>query len=249
MHGPAKSRFFAYMATAILFLVVIAFSKSFYFRAYSTVVDRVGMRDLLPHLVVHGWVLTTWYVTFCLQSWLIVSRRLAVHRALGVFGLCVATAVVWSGWLTTLRVIPRDLEAGRPAASTAGIVVTNSVALVTFVSLIAIAVYLRRRGDFHKRLMLLASMVIMQPAFAGARTGTRLVGDFASQFLPASVTDYLFEIMLVVAIGAMAVHDRRSMRKVHPATKRGGLATILALAVAIVVRNSPAGIDYVGWLS
>lgn len=246
---PPRPRFFAYMATVILLLVIVAFLRSFYFREFSTVVDRVGMRELLPHLVVHGWVLTTWYVVLCTQSWLVVYRRLAIHRALGFFGLIVALGVVWSGWLTTLRVIPRNLEAGRPLSATASIVVSNTVALVMFVSLIVCAIYLRRRGDFHKRLMLLASMVIMQPVFAGAVTGTRLVGGFFGLFLPRAVTPYLFEVAMLIAIAAMVIHDRGTFRAIHPATKWGGVATLIALAVSVAIRTTPAGAMYVQWLS
>ena len=245
----SSDRFFAYMATIMLLLVFVAFSRSFYFREYSTVTDRLGLRELVPHLVVHGWVLSAWYVVFCVQSWLGSYRRLDIHRLLGMWGAAIAVAVVLSGGLTTIRMIDRNLQAGRELSSSVGIVASNFMALVLFSVLVAVAIYLRRRGAVHKRLMLLASMAIMSPAFAGARGGNRVIGAFFGQFLPQPVGVHLGEVALAFGLAALIAHDVFQYRKVLNATTWGVAATVASVLVAVWIENSEVGLTIVRWLA
>lgn len=238
-------RFFAYISTIMLLLVFVAFFRSFYFREFSTVVDRLGQRELPLYLVAHGWILTAWYSLFCIQAWLGAKRKVRTHRKLGIAGLAVAAAVVLSGALTTIRVVPRDFAAGRAVEGTAGIVIGNFLALAVFVSFVAIAVYLRRRPEIHKRLMLFASMIIIGPAFAGSGSGNRLVGGFFAKISPPVVADFLYIYALALGIVAVVGFDLYSRRRVHKATAWGGAVSFLSILVALVMQSSTFGIQLV----
>jgi hypothetical protein len=238
-------RFFAYISTIMLLLVFVAFFKSFYFREYSTVVDRLGQRELPLYLIAHGWILTAWYSILCIQAWLGAKRKLQTHRKLGIAGLGVAAAVVLSGALTTIRVVPRDFAAGRAIEGTAGIVIGNFVALAVFVSFVAIAVFLRRRPDIHKRLMLFASMIIMGPAFAGSWSGNRLVGGFFGKISPPVVADFLYIYALALGIVAVIGFDLYSRRRVHKATGWGAAVSVAAIVLALAIQSSTPGLQFV----
>lgn len=240
-----RPRFFAYMATIMLLLVFLAFFKSFYFREFSTVTDRLGQRQLPPYLIIHGCILTGWYTLFCLQAWLGAQRKLRIHRRLGVAGVGVAVAVVVSGAITTIRVVPRDFEAGRAIEGTAGIVIGNFIALAVFVLLIAIAIYMRRHADVHKRFMLFASMIIMGPAFAGAATGNRLIGGFVATIAPPEIAGRLHIYALGIGIVAVIAFDILSRRRLHPATAWGAAVSVLAISLALVIQRSAPGLEFV----
>jgi len=75
-----------YTAAALLAIVVvfIGFSRTYYLKAWF----GAPALPLLTH--VHGAVMTTWFVLFVVQTWLVSTRRVSLHRKLGTFGAVVA---------------------------------------------------------------------------------------------------------------------------------------------------------------
>jgi len=64
------------------------------------------------YLYLHGIVLTSWFVWFTMQTFLIQSRRTALHRRLGVAGAVLAVAVPFAGLLATSQVVGRVVASG-----------------------------------------------------------------------------------------------------------------------------------------
>src|SRR5262249_36052132 len=86
--------FFSTMAAAMVLVVVIGFSRTYYFRA----VSNVG-GELPTLLQVHGAVFTSWILLFLAQTLLVASGRTDLHRRLGVVGAFLAAAVLAVGTL------------------------------------------------------------------------------------------------------------------------------------------------------
>jgi hypothetical protein len=99
-------------------------------------------------------------------------------------------------------------------------------ALLLFAGFVAAALVLRRRPDYHRRLMLLATVSIIPPAIA------RLPWvDFRA---PLAVG---LSLSFVVA---GAIHDLRVRGRVHPAYVWGGLALVASAPLRFLLGQSNA---------
>lgn len=242
-----RSRFFAYAASVILVVVFIGFSRTFYFRPLSGVRDMLGQRPPLP-VMLHGALLSIWFLLFCLQAWLVALRRIDIHRRLGIWGVLVAALVAISSAVVTYQFVPRALEAGRPRALIAAILVSNTLSLAMFAALVAVAVHLRRNPEVHKRLMLCASLAILAPAFAaGNIPGDRPLGPFLRALLPDGPMTTPFMVSTVVAVLALAIHDYVNDRRINVATALGGTALIAKQTIVQAVGQSVHALWLVRW--
>jgi hypothetical protein len=216
------------MAGLLLAIVLIGFSRTFYLRWLLEVPDR----PLNSSLVVHGVVLTTWFILLYIQTLLIGRGDTRLHRRFGWFGAVVAAAVIGVAIIVTLGL------ASRPQAS-AQIVIVDFASLIIFATLVSIAVALRRRSSAHKRLMLLASIAIIGPALAAPRW--RMVLDDAGL---AGLAPWL-RLSLLVLLAAMFVNDWMSLRRIHAATLYGVVFILLTVGGAIYLANTDLGRSWV----
>src|SRR5262245_61651804 len=157
-----RSGFFVYMSLGFLAVALIGFSTTFFIPlARGTFVAP-------PVIYVHGTLLFAWLIFFIAQASLIRVRSVLMHRRLGWFGALLGVAIVISGVAVALYVTRRGLAAGRGdivLREFLGLLVT----LLTFGSLVAAAVVLRRNSASHKRLLLLATIYILAPAWVRFR--------------------------------------------------------------------------------
>jgi len=206
-----RGRFYLGSAAVLLLVVLVGFSKTFYLRG------AFGAPELKWSVFVHGLILTSWFLMFFLQAALVAGRRTALHRSLGWAGAAVGLAVIVSGGLATPYRMAELAAQGRLEAlmATAPIIVwSNTASIVAFAILLAAAIALRRRPDTHKRLMLLASISIIQPAFARIFRW------------PVFEAPGIEGVMLAVAasfvmVGALILYDLLSRKTLHPATLAG----------------------------
>jgi hypothetical protein len=111
---------------------------------------------------IHAAVYVSWLVLLTVQTVLIDRGRVALHRRLGMFGAGLATLVVVMGLVVTYVVENRML--GTPRADPA-FISTLLVDVLNFATLAAAALMLRGDAAAHKRLMLLATMSLLQAGF------------------------------------------------------------------------------------
>jgi hypothetical protein len=172
-----RSGFFTIIAGALLLLVVAGFVPTLYLRPLFVV------PPIPAYLYAHGIILTSWFVWFLGQSLLIRAGRVRRHRQFGTLGAMFGVVVVVGSLMASLgfasRVASRGIDFGADA-SVLGIGVTgltvaafisyvvwgNIGSLLSFATFLVAAVVLRHRPQAHKRLMLLASISIIGPAFA-----------------------------------------------------------------------------------
>jgi hypothetical protein len=234
-----RSRFFLVMALVLFVPVAIGFGPTFFLRPWSGAKDYVG-GPFPVHLIVHGSVLSAWYLLFIVQTTLAAAHRLDLHRRLGMIGVGVAVAVVIASIVTLVKFVPRAVSAGIPREALVAVEFGDLAALVLFMSLVAGGVYLRRNAAAHKRLMVLASSSIVGPAFAT----TRPVGRMLEPWLPAS--GLVFTIACFLAV---VVYDVVTRKRVHPATLFAvGLYIGLAVVVGFVAFSTNLGTALVEWL-
>jgi hypothetical protein len=108
------------LSIVILTVVATAFAPTFYLRTTLSRTDTLlGNSGIPAHLIVHGTILTAWFVLSVVQTWLIASRHTRLHTRLGVVGVVTAVAVVASGAYTVAPFVPRLIGAIRATGRTA----------------------------------------------------------------------------------------------------------------------------------
>lgn len=213
--GNNDRAFYGTMAIAMTAVVVAGFGPTFYFRPFvDAPVTLSGTTTLSPLTVVHGLVFTAWVVLFPLQTTLIASRRVALHRRLGIGGAVLASLMVVIGVRTAIAAAARG--SAPPGMDPLAFLIVPIVDMVAFAGFVTAAIWLRGRKDAHKRLMLLAYASIITAATG--RLGTALgTGPLVALGLPLTF------------VLAGAIYDVVSRGRVHPAYVWGG--ALLALSV------------------
>jgi uncharacterized membrane protein YozB (DUF420 family) len=214
----AERRFFGAAALIAALIAFVGFAPTYYLKG------AFGAPELRALVHVHGLVMTLWVLLFFAQVSLVALRRVALHRRLGMAGAVLAAIVVIVGIATAIDSARRGVSPGPPPLVFLAIPI--GVALV-FGVFVGAAVLLRRRSDWHKRLMLLASIAILTPAIARLPIEAVHAGGIVLFF---ALTDLL-------AI-ACAAYDAARNRRLHPAFGWGTLGLILAQVGMLVLAGS-----------
>lgn len=227
----AERRFFLGMAIAMAALTFIGFAPTYYLGSVLGGVTTRGVPAELaftPAIHVHGAFATAWMVLLVVQTSLVSAGRRDLHRALGVaavpVGLGIAVTSLWVAFAAARA-------GGAPPGWTAPqFLLIQFGTLGGFLVLGALGLAWRRWPDFHKRLMILATISMLLPA--AGRT-TRLLD------LPAKGT--IAGMLLVdVFLLALVAYDLRSRGRLHPATLWGGGAVLLAQPLRYLLAKTPA---------
>lgn len=212
--------YFPVITTLILVLSIGAFSDNLF-----TDVGQPSNRD--PKMVVHGVFGLAWAALFATQAWLVNVRRVSLHRRLGQAGFVVAIGLA----ATTLYLF---YDKFRGWAAMSPEVLANRLLLPVFVVCVALAYVRRTRPDWHKRLLLVGTMALLEPVLA------RLYDPLFGWAIPAGIDraldqalflTYLFSAWAVI-VGSLWLHDRAVMRRVHPVTLGGAGAILLINCIA-----------------
>jgi hypothetical protein len=208
-------------------------------------VDRFGP-SLPPYLVVHGLVLTLWFVFFVAQTLFVSTGRTVTHRKIGVAGGVLAFAVVASSLVTMHHLVPRVAASGGDPYDmrVVGVVVSDFGVLIVFSALTAAAIYFRRRPATHKQLMLLASVMLIGPALATGRP----VGRVMLQLLPPDVMRPSV-VFIALSVVAMAWYDLVTTKRIQPATMLGTVLIVAAIAITNITVLGGSGAAFARWFA
>jgi hypothetical protein len=219
--------FYVWMAGACVLIAFVGFAPTYWLQlAPGTFVGS-------PLLHVHGLLFSAWPLYLLLQTVLVARGRVVRHRAWGLLGVSIATAMVFVGFAVANDVLAVRLAAGYGDRARAfHIASTSSITL--FGILVVAAIVNVSRPEVHKRLMLLATISMLPPAIArlffavsvgigpGVRPGIGPPRTVESILAPTLIADAL--------ILAGVIYDMRTRGRVHPAYLIGG-AIILAVQV------------------
>ncbi len=172
----------------------------------------------------HGASALGWIFLLIAQSMLVRLCRTPLHRQLGQLALPLALLVWASGIATAVWAAKRDLpEQGTAATSSlAGTVIGLSL----YMLLVIAAVATRGKPDWHKRLVMLATIQVLWPAFFRLR-----------HLLPAVPNPDIW-LALVLAYSPIlvaALRDQWVNGKIHPVWLFVGPAVILEQSVEFIL--------------
>jgi hypothetical protein len=154
----AEGSFYLGMALAVAFVVAYGFGRT------------VNARLLHPRsprpwiLYAHVALFTTWVLLFIMQAALVRFRRVDWHRRLGLAGVVVGGLMPPVG-IATAIVTTRLNRAGSNTGGEAFLIV-SFFDMLAFAVMFGLAIYWRRRPEYHRRLMLIASCGLAVAAFA-----------------------------------------------------------------------------------
>jgi hypothetical protein len=225
--ADTERRFYTGMAVASAITVFAGFAPTFYLETY------FDAPPLHPIIVAHGLAFSAWIVLLLVQTALIAGKRADLHRKHGVVGAGLAVAMVLLGVAAATWSIRANHTP--PGIDPRSFLALPFFGITLFGGFVATGIALRRRTETHKRLMLLATIAILDAAIA------RLPGIVA---LGLPVAYGLQDLFLV----ACALYDFATRRRVHPATIWGGLVILVSEPLRLAVSQTPLWLAFGDWL-
>ncbi len=236
-----RSLFFQFMAILLLLFVVMGYARTLFLRAWYPV-------PLLPAYVeVHGLAMVSWYVLLVIQTSLIATCRIDLHRRLGVLCAVLAAFVVaadlnlvlhYPGHYTRSAQLATDGLPQPPLETAIGFFWGDLVGVIVFAALVGVALWLRRRNfETHKRLMLLAAIDLIGPSLGRFADIPRLWNNVSpSQGLLTFCTVALMGLPWIVVL-----HDLITPRRVYLSSVLGALSCLgAAIVVPAILAGTPA---------
>lgn len=219
----SRSKFFLHMTCLFLVIAITGFSTTFFIPLAR------GTFRAPPVIHVHAALVFGWLLFLIWQASLIHRHKVAVHRRAGVAGALLCVAIVVSGVLVGLHATRRDLAAGGDDF-VLGQFVNILIEMLLFGALVGAALLLRRDRESHKRLILLATISALAPAWLRLR---HLFPAVPSPFVTFSL---LADSLVLVAIA----RDWITLRRVHPVYLwAGGGMIVVHLIELMAIRSEP----------
>lgn len=183
---------------ALLITAAVAFGFSHTVR--HNLIDAHPPRPWILYL--HGAVFSGWLAFFILQSTLVRVRRVRVHRTIGWFGLVLGAAIPVLGLATVFRMVRFNTRVLHEAGA-APFMSIQFNDLICFAVPFVLAILWRKRPEFHRRLILVATCAVASAGVARIPQG----------ILPRAGSAYVgVDLLIVLGIA----HDLLATRRVHP---------------------------------
>jgi hypothetical protein len=221
---------FAMSATAFL-----GFAPTFWIPLAQGIPERIVV------LTIHAALFFGWTLLLIYQTWLVASGNVARHRDVGLIGVSLATAMAIFGTLAAINAAQRAIAANFADAGVAFMIVPLTD-MLSFVLLVIAAMVNVHRSDWHKRLMISATAVLLGAPIARPFMAYIVMGGHMPPFegnvgfagLPGSPPPVIGVLPPTLVgdlfIVAGMIYDWRTRGKVHPAYLwAGGLALALQL--------------------
>ncbi len=232
------------MAAVFVIIAIAGFLQTYWIPLFRGTFDRH------PIVQVHAVLFYGWTLWFLLQTSLAAGGRLDLHRATGVAGVALATAMCLVGLAAAVNSLRIGIAAGFGDAVTRfSVVPVTGVAM--FAVLLTIALLNVARPEVHKRLLLVATASLLQagvgrlflPFLAppGARPGVGQPPPVFITILPGLVVDLL--------IVAGMIYDRKTRGKVHPVYWIAGAAVLAVQVLRVPLSETSAWVSVMNCLA
>ena len=161
----------------------------------------------------HGAFSFAWIVLFFMQTVAVKSLNFKLHQRMGVAALAAAVGIVLTLLPVGLFQVRKEIALGygeSAISAIVGIVTTG----IMFSILVALGFRYRRKPKVHKRLMLLATIIILWPAWF----------RFRHYFPSVPRPDIWFAVVLADSLILVSwIADKIRYGRIHPVLLYGGL--------------------------
>jgi hypothetical protein len=185
-------------------------------------------RQIVPLVVVHGLAMFSWIVLFLVQSVFILKGNPRLHMRIGVGGAVLAGVMVPLGSVSAILSARYNPELYQYFGGPRFFLATMLGEMLSFGTLVSVAVIYRRRPEIHRPMMLLASLMII----SGSLGRCPYIGEFA--LMPP-----LYVLGPALALGALLLVLQLGMtRALNRWYAFGYGAMVLASCLFIVIGHS-----------
>jgi len=224
--------FFIFIAIIGLLAVLIGFGKTF----IVPTVEGTFNEPVIVHI--HGAFAFSWILLFLIQTLLIHYHKYNIHQYLGILGIFIAAGVMITMIPVGKFVVDRDLSQGLGEFSYSSLLGVITSGLLFFL-LVLMGILKRNDSATHKRLMLLATIVVLWPAWF----------RFRHYFPTVPRPDIWFALVLADSLIIIAwIWDKVRNGKIHPVLLYIGLFIILEQSFEVIAFDSPTWRSVAKWL-
>ena len=198
------------------------------------VLDQVRTHSFnYPFLThVHALVFTGWLVLLTVQTALIRSHNIQLHRRLGLAAAFMVPLIVALGMTAVVSMFRRSF-----APDFLPLSLSMRIAdIVSFGGAAAAGLALRKNPPAHKRLMLLATFCLAAAGF-GRWWGDWMLARLGTGFLGRWSFDYPGVVMLILLLAGYDLATRRHFNRPYTIA---AAAVIVIQLVGVFVRDLPA---------
>jgi uncharacterized membrane protein YiaA len=227
-------RFYLAMAWAGALIAAVGFSRRYFWPLAAGTFHAPS----IVHL--HGIITFTWVAFVIVQATLVASNRTAMHRSLGMAGIALGTLLVFTASEVAVLLLARELKEGGPSPREFVATLLSLPLLVT--GLLGFGIANVARAEIHKRLMMLASFVVLTPALARI---IQLIAPSMSRLARNDLAGLASDALILIAI----TYDMKTRGKPHPAYLVGGACVVLVQIATLLVRSTTAWFDFTDWLA
>lgn len=154
-----------YFYFAMALLVAIAVPAGFSFTVNDNLLHPIHPAIARPAILyVHGSLFVGWVALFVVQTGLVRSHSVQMHRRVGAWGVALGIAMIVVGVATAI--VMRKYRIAHDHSETAAFLSIPFNDLYEFAVAFGLAVAWRKNREFHRRLMLLATIALTGAAFA-----------------------------------------------------------------------------------
>ena len=227
--------FYFVMAVCMATVVFIGFSRTFFLRFWFPEAEALAAPETIFY--VHGVFFSAWIAFLIVQTVLVKTGRIQQHRTLGWLGAAIAVCVLLLGVYGSLVAAQRpDGFIGVPIPPLQFLVVPF-FDIVLFGLFVGLAIAWRQDSGSHKRLMLLATINLLEAAFV------RFPLEFIANGAPLTsfgLTD--------IFIAILVIWDLRTLRRLHPVTLWAGLLIIVSQPLRLMISDTQTWLRFAAWL-
>ena len=225
-------RFYTGVAIGTALIIFVGFAQTYYLKLL------FGTPQLRLLLHIHGLVMSAWFVLFFVQVRLVAAHRTDLHRRLGVVGAVLAGLAVVVGTRVALsqghlHLIQNEVSIEPPLV----LLPVTLGTLLLFASFVTAAILLRRRADYHKRLMVLACLSILLPGIDRLPLHSIEIAERSTLF---GLNDLCFAICIA--------YDTFKNRRLHPAWVWGGALVVGLQILTLMISHTPSWTRIAEWI-
>ena len=194
-------QFYLTITIVLLLIVLVGFTRTFYLRPFFEQPERWQLDRLPMVYVIHGVILTVWYLLLVLQSALVNIRKVSIHKKLGYAMMVLAVLVIVTGVQVVMDSTPRSIRMGLLDPESMNEMRDQSIplfldlsSLVVFTITLGIAFIYKSVPILHRTAILIGSMAFMVVALVRA---TFFVFPESGLFL-AAILFFLLPISLII---------------------------------------------------
>jgi len=232
--GAYDRVFYTSLAAVMALTVLAGFGQTYYFRLLSGTATTLSGGGITPIVHLHGIAFSAWVLLFLVQTLLVASRRVHVHRRLGYASMGLAVTMIVVGLRTAIEAARRG--SSPPGVDSLTFLAVPIVDIVLFTGFVSAALLKRRDKEAHKRLMVLAYVSIITAAIA------RMPG-----MLPLGPLVF-FSVSFLFAVAGM-VYDWTSRGRVHRVYVWGGGIIAVSVPLRLALSETAAWQAFARWVT